>query len=708
MTTTADRPAQAAADLHRLFHPRRVAVVGASDTPRRPNTALYQKVKAKVEPEGAVVYPVNPGRETLDGARCYASLLDIDEDLDLAVILTGDPLPAIEEASRKGVGFVIVFAAGFAEVGTDEGREAQRRMSELCGPGRTRLMGPNTNANAFEPFRTDLPGKRLALITQSGHQGRPVAEGESVGIPLYAWAPLGNEADLECADFVRYFAGVADVGAITMYVEGFKHGDALRRAAEEALGRGVPVICIKVGRSEAGREMAMAHTAHLTGDDAVVDAVFDQHGMVRVDGLDELLEIGAMFARLPAPRGDGVCVYAISGGTGAHFADLAGAAGLRMPRLTPQTADTLHQWIAWFLRTDNPVDTGGGPSGDERGRLITDAVVQDPNIDIVVVPITGALPFMAERMVGDLIAVSEYSPVPIVVIWGSPDATQPAYRRLLEQPRMPVFRSFQACIRGLSAYFAYHQRRAEYRSPFDDGATQPDPAATAAAAMLASEHGVVGDARAAALLDAAGIRVARTVLADDDATVAQAAAQLAGAAGTVVLKTASAQIPHRSEHGLVAVGVAPGDAVRAAQRLRARAAEAVPGATLDGILVCEQVPGGVEVIVGCTHTPPFGTTVMVGLGGVLTELLRDVRFLVAPFTRQDAERALRRLRGFPLLDGFRGSPRADLDALLDMLMAVQRFAVAAQDRLVELDLNPVAVLPTGQGAVALDTLVVAG
>jgi acyl-CoA synthetase (NDP forming) len=298
--------------------------------------------------------------------------------------------------------------------------------------------------------------------------------------------------------------------------------------------------------------------------------------------------------------------------------------------------------------------------------------------------------------------------VPIVVIWGSPDATQPAYRRLLEQHRMPVFRSFQSCIRGLSAYFAYHRLRAGYRSAFDDRSAQPDPAATAAAAMLDGVHGVVDDAASLAVLDSAGIRVARSRLAADDEAVARAAAELAGSAGTVVLKTASAQIPHRSEHGLVMVGVSPADAVASAQQLRERAAAAVPGARLDGILVCEQVTGGVEVIVGCSHAAPFGATVMVGLGGVLTELLADVRFLVSPFTRDDAERAVRRLRGFPLLDGFRGRAAADLDALLDLLMALQRLVVAAGDRISELDLNPVTVLPAGQGAVALDALLVAG
>lgn len=698
----------ATTDLHRLFHPRTVAVVGASDTPRRPNTALYQKVKAKVEPEGAVVFPVNPNRDTLDGRKCYRSVLEIDEHLDLVVVLTGDPLPAVEEAVRKGVGFVIVFAAGFAEVGTEEGRAAQQRMSELCGPGRTRLMGPNTNANAFEPFRTDLPGKRLALITQSGHQGRPVAEGESVGIPLYAWAPLGNEADLECADFIRYFAGVDEVGAITMYVEGFKDGERFRRACEEALQRGVPIVCIKVGRSEAGREMALAHTAHLTGDDAVVDAVFRQHGVVRVDGLDELLEIGAMFARLPEPRGDGICVYAISGGTGAHFADLAGAAGLRMPRLTKQTSDTLHQWIAWFLRTDNPVDTGGGPSGDERGRLITETIVRDPNIDLVVVPITGALPFMAETMVADLCAVSEWSPVPIVVVWGSPDATQPAYRRLIEQHRMPVFRSFQNCIRGLRAYFDYHALRRAYASPFVDPATRPDSRALAAASRLRDGSGALPDREALPILEAAGIPLARWELVDpeDRGAVDAAARRLGGERQQVVLKTASPDIPHRSDHGLVAVGVPVDDAARVASELARRARATVPEARLDGILVCEYVPDGIEVIVGVSDAPPFGPAVMLGLGGVLTELLGDVQHLVIPFTRDEAAAALRRLRGFPLLDGYRGAPPADVEALLDLVMSVQRLAAAAGRRLAALDLNPVAVRPRGRGVTALDALVV--
>ena len=209
------------------------------------------------------------------------------------------------------------------------------------------------------------------------------------------------------------------------------------------------------------------------------------------------------------------------------------------------------------------------------------------------------------------------------------------------------------------------------------------------------------------MLRTANVPLARAVLTRDDEEVVRAAAELAEPAGTVVLKASSEQIAHRSDHGLVSLGVRPQQAVAEARRLRDRATAAVPDAVIDGVLVCEQVSDGVEVIVGVSHKPPFGPTVMVGLGGALTELLRDVRFLVAPFTRDDAVRAVQALHGFSLLDGFRGRPPADVDALVDLIMRVQRLALAAGDRLSELDLNPVAVRPRGHGVVALDALVIA-
>src|SRR5205807_1554044 len=256
--------------------------------------------------------------------------------IDLAAILVGDAVPGLEQVIEKKAKYAVVFAAGFAEVG-DEGEELQRRIEEITAASDVHLLGPNTNLNAFEVFRDDLPGKAIALITQSGHQGRPVFQGQDLGIRLSHWAPTGNEADLEFADFCAYFADQPEVGAIACYIEGFKDGRTLMLAADRAAQRGVPIVAVKVGRTAEGRSMAKAHTGHLTGSDAVTSAVFRQFGVTRVDGLDELLDVAAALARTEPPSGDGICVYSISGGTGAHMADMAAAAGLRIPELSKGT-----------------------------------------------------------------------------------------------------------------------------------------------------------------------------------------------------------------------------------------------------------------------------------------------------------------------------------------------------------------------------------
>jgi acetate---CoA ligase (ADP-forming) len=209
-------------DLDTFFRPASVAVIGASDTPRRPNSAMFAKIKGWAEEAGAAVYPVNPNRPEVAGLACYPSVADVPGELDLAVILVGEAVEAFEAVLDKKPRFAVIFAAGFAEVG-GEGESLQARLDDLVRSGDTHLLGPNTNLNAFETFRDDLPGKRIALITQSGHQGRPIFQShEDLDIPMSHWAPTGNEADLEFADFARYFADQPDVGVIAAYLEGFK------------------------------------------------------------------------------------------------------------------------------------------------------------------------------------------------------------------------------------------------------------------------------------------------------------------------------------------------------------------------------------------------------------------------------------------------------------------------------------------------------
>ncbi|MFI9309811.1 acetate--CoA ligase family protein [Streptomyces triculaminicus] len=685
-------------DLDRFFRPESVAVIGASETEGRPNTGITRQLIAWAERVGARVHPVHPTRTTVFGLPCHPSVRDLPEQVDLAVLLVGDPTPVIEELADCKIKFAVAFASGFAEAG-GEGAAAQARLAAAVRRAGIRLLGPNTNLNAFEHFRDDLQGPAIALITQSGHQGRPVFALQELGIRLSHWAPTGNEADLECADFISYFATRPEVGAIAAYVEGLKDGRTFLLAADRAARHKVPVVAVKVGRTETGARTAATHTGKLTGADDVVDAAMRQFGVIRVNGLDELQDTAALLARARPPRATGVAVYSISGGTGAHFADLATAAGLELPVLSPGKQSELHQWIPSYLSVANPIDNGGHPVGDWRGRKIIDAVLADPAIGVLVCPVTGPFPPLSDRLVRDLVDAAETTDKLVCVVWGSPVGTEDAYRTtLLGSSRVATFRTFSNCVTAVRAYLDHHRFTAGYRSPFDDAPRSLSPSARKAQALLRpgeqlSEHA------AKQLLRAYGIRVPREQLVTSAAAAVRAAAQVGY---PVVMKASGPQLAHKSELGLVRIALTSASQVRDTYRELTDIAryEDLP---LDGVLVCQMVGPGVEMAVGITHDSLFGPTVTAGLGGVLVEVLADTAVRVPPFDEGQARTMIGELRGKALLGGVRGAPPADVDALVETVLRVQHMALEL-DGLAELDINPLVVLERGQGAVALDAL----
>ncbi|ADP83259.1 acetate--CoA ligase family protein [Pseudofrankia inefficax] len=702
-------------DWSRLFSPKVVAVVGASDTAGSPQRAQWTQVHQRLGALGAEVIPVHPKKPDILGVAAYPSVTALPADPDIVIVLVRDPLPVVEEAVARGAAFVVVFSAGFGELGTAEGDAAEARLKELAS-GKSRILGPNTNLNIFEPWPTDLPSrKKLAIITQSGYQGRPITQSQALGTGIEIWATIGNEADLEWADFAGYLAEHRpDVGAIATYVEGFQNGESLMLAADACVRAGIPIVAIKIGRSEEGRVMAAAHTGHLTGPDAVHDAVFDQYGIIRVDDLDEVIEISNLFCQTGLLDGPGgIAIYAMSGGTASHVADLFGAAGVRIPKFETSTVDALEKYIPWYLRRDNPVDSGGVITARPENREVLQLMLDDPNTDVLFAPITGVFPGMSDALSRDLIALHQRflagEGKPVVAAWISP-IRDDSYRALCAAG-VPVFHSFNAAVRGLSELGRFSRFVREYRSPFGietgvPSATERAAGAAAARDLLAGAAGVgLNEADSKKVLAGYGIPVAgeRVVGSADDAV---AAARELGL--PVVMKIVSADIAHKSDLGLVVVGVADEAGVRATyERLLATAASAAPSATLDGVLVAQQVTDAVaEVILGLSHQHPFGPTITFGLGGVFTEVFKDVAFAVPPFDADRARKVIESTKGAMLLHGTRGRPAGDIDALVDVILRLQSLAQDLGDSIAELDINPILVRPAGKGVVAVDALVV--
>jgi acyl-CoA synthetase (NDP forming) len=691
--------AQPRADLESFFHPNGTAIIGRIDGAA---TVTADELHDRYDRFGTRWYLVNPRGGTVAGdIPIYKSVADIPEAVELAVVNVAPAIVPglIDEIGAKGIKYALVFTSGFSEVGA-EGAAIERDLGERAKRWGIRVFGPNTNTNAFEPMphATGRDGK-IGLLTQSGHNGRPLVQGSEFGVAFSRWVPTGNEVDLELGDFLEYFAHDDDTQVIGAYVEGFKSAGQLRKALQAANDNGKPVVMLKIGETEAGSRMASSHTGHLTGSDAVVNGLFAQHGVTRVGDLDELLDTAALFSKFPSDVGPNVCMYSISGGSGTLMMEQAEKHGISLPALSLETQKALHEIIPSYLTVSNPVDNGGTLvlSIPQETRLeILDLIAADPNVDVLVVGLTAPLGPMTIALANDVLKWSPTAPIPTIVTWNSYKIEEPAFSDVVASG-VPTFRSFRNCFSALRAFYDYQARRPMLRNRPALVAPVSDEVRAALAA-----GGTLDADRARTVLTAFGVPLAgEVVVASADAAVS--AADLFGY--PVVMKIASADFPHKSDAGLVAVGVADPDAVRVTHsELIERAKQVDPAARVDGVLVQQMVKAGVEMIVGITHDSQLGAAVMVGTGGIFAEVLRDVAVRPLPLDAADAHEMITSLRGYALLKGARGRPPANIDALVDVVMSVARLASACGDRIAELDLNPVIVNATS--AVAVDSLVI--
>jgi acyl-CoA synthetase (NDP forming) len=660
-----------------------MAIVGAHDT-RSGLAGFTQQALQVARRVGARFYPVNPRLAQVYGVDCLPDVAALPEPVDVLCIFTGQPIEILDQAAGAGLEarFVMVFASGFSELQTEEGREREDRLVEATRRIGARLIGPNTNLNAWAPL-ADRPGRQIAVIAQSGNQGRPIIQAENVGVGISYWAPTGNEADLDFTDFAEMFCRDENTAAVCAYLEGAKSGRRLRDVAATAIETGTPISVVKVGRSSAGAAMARSHTGHLVGSDEVYDAFFSQFGINRVDELDELAEVGVTLARCPVPEAGGVVVCSVSGGAAAHVCDLAAQAGLPVPKLTAQTQAELRRIVPAEFRVDNPVDNGGPIMFSGAGPRIWELCLADPGIGLMLCPVPASSPKLTETVIETLVEVAQRASKPILPIWLGPYEYGENYEKLWAAG-LPVLRNVRNALSAARALLNHPARNAELRQLAEQ---------VRRGAAVASRRGgperVLQEHEATTWLEQRGFRFARRLPADSPEAAVKAAAEIGY---PVVIKGTG--VAHKSEGGLVAAN-------RRDEAEVQRAAADILGRGSSGLLVAKHESGGVELLLGVSTDDVFGPVIVVGAGGVTAEAVRDVARAVLPVTEATAARMLSGLRIAPLLDGWRGQPPVDRDALVETVLRLAQ--LCTQGEIVELDINP--LLARADGVIGLDALV---
>lgn len=700
--------------LDALLAPRSIAVIGASPDTRRIRGKVLRTLIAGGFPDA--IHPVNPSHAEVQGLRAYPSIAAVPEPVDLAMVaVAADLVPqALEDCAAAGVRAAVVFSASSA-VARDGRPPLHETIAEIARRTGMRILGPNTEgffnvaAGVAANFSIvveqeagaatrELHGRDgVSIISHSGGLGFGLySRVRRMHVPVRHVVTAGNEADVEALEVVEYLVREGRTTAIMMFIEGFRKPRDFARVATLAADAGVPLIVMKVGRSDASRRAAVSHTGHLTGAETAYDAMFARYGVIRVSDPDEMVSIAAAFCVPKRPRGDRVCVLTGTAGTGAWVADLCAMNGLRVPELDPGLADAISAIIPDSGAAVNPIDVTAGIVDDGGLTLarVLDLLGRDRDLDSVILifslapvgRIAAFRPVIEEslsRLGKPLLFVSQTLPDP---------------GNLAELASLGIWNfSFQGCAQALRALETYRLFRQAWSARSFAGG-EADKAVPASA--LRTAPGLRETLRAHGIPLAAD-RLART--ADEAAFAAEAMGF------PVAVKIESGDLPHKTEAGGVVLGLPDAAAVRAAaDTVLANARRYRPDARIDGVLVQKMAARGQEVIVGAIRDPDFGPLLMLGLGGIHVEVLGDTVFEPVPVGPREAEAMIRRLRGFRLLEGVRGAPPGDIEALSRLLVDVSRLLDATDGGWSELELNPVLVHAAPGGLTVVDALVAQG
>jgi acyl-CoA synthetase (NDP forming) len=689
--------------LSRLIKPRSVAVIGASadasKTSGRPVAYLQKHGFA------GAIYPVNPKADRIGDLVCYPDIASLPEVPDVAVVLLGAERAhgAVRDLAARGCAAAIVLASGYTETGEDG---ARRQKQLVAAAGSMRLLGPNTiglvnltdnivlsPSGALE--MDEFPVGGIGVVSQSGGiLGSLLSRAAARGIGLSKLIATSNEVDLELSDFIEYLAGDPATKVIALYVETVRHPERFGAACLKAALAGKPVVAFKIGRSEAGAKAAVSHTGAMAGADRMYDALFRQVGVIRAQSFADLLDVPAALATGRAMRGRRVAILTSTGGAGTLVSDDLGVAGFDTPAPDDTTAAALRalQTGSEAVLDRNPIDVTLAGLRPDLLRGAIRALLASPGYDALVIIVGSSSLAMPELLAGAIQECLPGSDKPVLA-YVSPHA--PEVAALLTRSGVPAFAAAESCTAALRAMATVDR----FAAATQDAGTVPP------VAIDGLPSGSLDEVQAKQLFARFGVPCApeRVVT-----TPAEAEAATKALGGRVVLKILSAQITHKSDVGGVAVGLDAGTIGDALVRM-ASDVEARAGVRPDRFLVQQMVSGGTEFILGL-HRDALGTAVMLGMGGVTAELFKDTTMRLVPargaLGRAEALEMARELKTWPLLDGFRGRPKADVEALVDAIVAFSAMAIQLGDRLVEAEINPIFVLPQGEGVRAADGVAV--
>jgi acetate---CoA ligase (ADP-forming) len=692
--------------LEEFFKPKSVAVIGASTSPDKLGYAVLENLVEGGYVDVGTIYPINPKADEILGQKVYPSVMDVPGEIDLAVVVIpyGYVPDVLEECGKKGIPAVVVISAGFREAGM-EGLERELELVDIAKKYNIRLIGPNCLGiiDTFTPvnasFSAGTPPKGpMAFMSQSGALGTAILDWAQAGrLGLAKFVSLGNKADVSEIDLLQAWADDPDTNVIMMYSEGLPNGEEFIKVAREVTKKR-PVVAIKSGVTKSGSRAVSSHTGSLAGSEQAYQAAFHQAGVLRARDMAGMFDMALALGYQPLLQDDRIAIITNAGGPGILATDALERSGMSLAGLEVETIQELEQYLPDAASAANPVDVLGDAKAD-RYQFALEVVSRDPNVDGIMVVLTPQAMTEIEdtaKAVGEL---TQKIDKPVLACFMGEAKVEKGIRVLREYnvPNYSFPERASLAFESMSQYREITRRQDPIFERYD-----ADNEAVRRVIEGAKQDGryAIGDAEAWDILTAYDLAIPKSRLAKTSEQAVEIAAEIGF---PVVLKIASPDILHKTDVGGVKVGLESADQVRDAFDLMIfRTERYLPDAEIWGCQVQEMAPpGGTEILIGMNRDPQFGPLVTFGLGGIFVEALKDVTFRIAPFTRKDAEDMLREIRSKSLLDGVRGNPPLDKDAIVDTLL---RIGQLVQDfpEIAELDINPLIVYPEGQGAIAID------